>query len=171
MPNWSSILKLFSGENLETFFDKSSLPELEKVLDEWVKPSGQFTTTTTTVTLTHDAKQEIERLRENLDRKISRFERRLKDFLEIGIWKVRKEIKLSSETPELQNLLVSLNREEISIDSHIKRCYTKEEFEEQKEKHLSLKLLIENVRTKIRSEIKLRENRSEKRKMMFILED
>jgi len=106
-------------------------------------------------------------LKKSLLKKIDTYSKRLHVFLEIGYWKVRKEIKITDEDEKLEDLLIIINRVETEIDAKSKNFG--DEFLENV-KYKEFKVFSENSKERIRIELKMREKKREIRKLAFILD-
>lgn len=118
--------------------------------------------------LLESKKKSLESKKKSLSRRIERFRSRLQSFVDTGLWKVRKEIKITDEDPKLQKLLIYFTRENLDIESFAKETGLKHFKSTQA--YSDLKSILTQAQEKIQSELKLREIKSQKRKMMFLLE-
>jgi hypothetical protein len=100
-------------------------------------------------------------------KKMQRFENRLANFIDTGVWKktTNKEVKITDNDEQLQTLLLTITKENQIIQARYPNFF-KDKSQEQK-----ITVLLALAQDKIRSELKKRQDRLRQRKMSFLLED
>lgn len=112
-----------------------------------------------------DNKEKQKRVR----KKIINKQKCLDIFLETGIWKVRSVKKLTDEDSVLQGILITLNKTFLEIKAACESAFSKEEIEQFKEFH-QLAASIKKSQVVLQEELKLRQNRHQKRKFVFLID-
>jgi hypothetical protein len=110
----------------------------------------------------------LELRKKKLTRRVEKFKSRLQVFVDIGVWKVRKEVKITDEDPKLQKLLIYFTHESLDIEVLAKEIDVKRF--KSTNMYSELRSILTQAQEKIQSELKLREAKSKKRKMLFLLE-
>jgi hypothetical protein len=153
--NWTQIIRTVGNFGpIEEFFRSNGYSEIfEKYADSALKEAEK------NKKKNNDELQK--KRRRTLALKIKKFEKRLQEFLNTGIWKIRKEFRMSSSDEELQTLLINLTKEENLINTQKKMYNVQIE---------TPTGLLNECRERIRKELKQRELKRDKRKIAFLLE-
>jgi len=129
-----------------------------------------YTSETFKIVLKDESPEQIkEKQRKVLSRRIKRFISRLQTFLDTGTWKIKKEIKITGADKDLQKLLTTFSKEVFEIEANCHAVYTIKELQKNGQ-YLTLKKIFKEAGNKVQEELKFRERRKEKRRMLFLLD-